>query len=1030
MGGKYSAWILSLYFLAIPSMARAEPPSWLPTYHVQMQFNAEVNQVNVVEKARWVNQTGQPVTQVQFNAHSHYVLPSTEIGKMAKTMELLRLNPSEALGVAEPVLNIEKIHLLDDAGLGQEKVKFHFSGPTNTTLVVRLPQPVPDGKAVHLELVFSMKLPEKQGRWGRWKEVTFLANWLPVFAFHQKAWKENDPEEGWRPTPFIPWHQPFHNEAGNYFVKATLPGNQVIASSGQQLDQKELPQGWKEVSMEALGVRDFGFVCSKRFQRLTTEVSLPGRDKPLKIHVNAFKEHEHYAKEITRMVADAMVAYSQWFGPYPYPEFTIAESYFGWNGNECGAMVLIDERVFDMPKLASQYTEYLISHEVCHQWWYNLVGTDGYRETWMDEALATYFSHRLLNLRRGKNNEFLSFPGPFRWLPNIRRDDYRMVGFYGTLGRGEHKAILQPMENFGHVVNLFSMCYDKGAKVVELIEGRLGSQGFMDFMKGVFQKYQYKILHTEDFQKELEEFTGKPWNDFFHHWLRTPGLVDWKIESVESEETSPAAFPGLFQTLGLSETKKHKTVITLKQVGDFSEPTYLGFSFGNREDYPVRIPILPRAGVYELDDPPAKIESLGGETVRVTVELPEEPSQISIDPDQVIVDKNPANNHWRHKARIRFTPLYTFLDETDVTNAYDRWNYIFGPWLYSAGYDDAWYTRATMGGFRLGAYRTQQFSGGLFAAYRTDYRDFVVGADGLFTHWPSSPFQFGFNAEHRLYTFYEGNNNVSRATLFGRYVFLENASLYLLPTHFMDLFASYRDNFLPDPVLTVPGAERFRNITTGGLHYRINYLTPYWDPEGGFQFDAVYEAGQALLEEMQTTQKVWAEFSTVRYLPDPGQLRKELANSHPFLRGVSNWLDNTRLAVRAFGGSSVPSRGQFFSMGSGELFRAFDLAQMQGSTTWVGSVELRFPLIRHSGYGFADRLFSLENTYLAVFYDVGNTYVSGQALGPVAQGIGAGLRWDVSFLSFVERVMIRVDAAKALNYDTGAQFWFGIQQPF
>ena len=58
---------------------------------------------------------------------------------------------------------------------------------------------------------------------------------------------------------------------------------------------------------------------------------------------------------------------------------------------------MIDERIFGMPHLARGYVDYLVSHEVCHQWWYNLVGTNGYCETWMDEGLATYFSHRLLD---------------------------------------------------------------------------------------------------------------------------------------------------------------------------------------------------------------------------------------------------------------------------------------------------------------------------------------------------------------------------------------------------------------------------------------------------------------------------------------------------------------------------------------------------------------------------------------------------------------------------------------------------------
>src|SRR5262249_40127865 len=152
----------------------------------------------------------------------------------------------------------------------------------------------------------------------------------------------------------------------------------------------DLGNGWQQVDLAACCSRDFAFLCCARYQ---DHVGQAGR---VKVHVVALPEHEFYAKEMLRIACEALEAYGKWFGPYPYPEFTIAESYFGWNGNECGGLVMIDARVFGMPHLARDYVEYLVSHEVCHQWWYNVVGTNGYAETWMDEALATYFSHRLL----------------------------------------------------------------------------------------------------------------------------------------------------------------------------------------------------------------------------------------------------------------------------------------------------------------------------------------------------------------------------------------------------------------------------------------------------------------------------------------------------------------------------------------------------------------------------------------------------------------------------------------------------------
>ena len=138
--------------------------------------------------------------------------------------------------------------------------------------------------------------------------------------------------------------------------------------------------------------------------------------------------------------ARAIPIFSEWFGDFPYNEYTIVESYFGWNGNECGGLVMIDERVFDMPHAATGYVEYLITHETCHQWWYNLVGTNGYAETFMDEGAATYFSHKLIDQTRGKNNTLLRWPLANAVLPNIKRENYRFGSLYGAIRRQEAPA--------------------------------------------------------------------------------------------------------------------------------------------------------------------------------------------------------------------------------------------------------------------------------------------------------------------------------------------------------------------------------------------------------------------------------------------------------------------------------------------------------------------------------------------------------------------------------------------------------------
>jgi hypothetical protein len=1048
--------------LASPAAGQApahDMPAWLPHYDVDIDLDVAGHQAHVRQRATWTNMHPSASTKdLVFNAHSRYIVPDKEIGFMAKMLEILRVKASEALGEKVPACDIRRITL--PTPTGEIELPFHYEGDTLTSLVVNLPAEVKPGQSITVVMDFVMHLPHKQGRWGQWEGVTFLSNWLPVFAVfadpipppgcpHDKETPHPPPPSGptWQPTPFVPWHQPFFNEACIYTVRVRLPADQHIATSGTIMASGPIGEGRQEVHIQALGVRDFAFLCSARYHSFDGEVKVGPDQRPVRIHILAFPEHEFYARQMVRIACQAITIYSQWFGPYPWDDFTIAEAFFGWNGNECATLVMIDERVFAMPHLACGYADYLVSHEICHQWWYNLVGTNGYCETWMDEAFANHFSHRLLNQVVGKNNQLMHYPAGLEWLPNIRREDYRSYGLYGTFGRGENGPILQEMPKFGHLANLFSLCYDKGSRVVGMIEERLGEAAFMDFIRRVQARYRYRIIRVADFQRELEEYTGRSWQDFFCHWLYGLGLSDWSIEKVEVTPEEAGKGSGwakwacpLARRLyggggcaGSCEPHTYRVVVWVKQKLDYNEPTTLGFALPNCLGYPIRVPILPDARSYQYDDPPTRVEALhqsGGAYLRVEVVLPAAPTQIAVDPDQLIVDTNPANNFWHTPIRWRVTPVYTFLEETDLTCAYDRWNVIAGPWIYGAAYDDAWFTRSTMIGARAALYRTQEFCGGIYSAYRTDFRDVVLGADGVWDHWPDHPFQTGFNVERRLAGTYDDNEHAIRAAVWERYVLTYGSSLYLPPFQFVDAYASYQDNFLPFADHPSPLAQRPERTSTLGLRYHLNYLTPYFDPEGGMQFDLYYEGGLADLDRRMGMQKFSGQFSMVKSLPDLSKHLPAGSWLHESLGPALEWLGDTRLAWRIYGGVAGPSYGEFFSMGGSQLFRGFDLAQRQGSTVWVGSLEWRVPLAQNLHTDALDHIFSLRNVYGAAFYDVGDALINNHSQGPVAHAAGLGLRFDVSYFSFVERTLLTVDVAKTVNLPTGVQVWFGVTQPF
>jgi hypothetical protein len=1030
-----------LAFALCGGRVSATPPPWLPRYYLDIQLDTDQHIAVVHQRVVWTNRHARPAAEAIFNAHSHYQLPDKDVGMTAKIFEILRMMPSESLDFEGHALDVRKVRLVamewaedveelhqprktafqPDVGnelppprkvqsLNQD-LTFHYQESNDSAFVVPLPRPVRQGETVTLDLEFILKLPPVQGRWGYWHGITYLTNWLPMIAYYD--------EKGWQPTPYVCWHQPFFNEAGLFTVRLTLPAEQHVGCTAPVLAERDLGNGRRQIDFVPCHARDFAVLCSARYKEFTGECG------PIKIRCLAAPENEHYARFMVESAREALATYTRWFGPYPYPQFTIVESYFGWNSNECAGLIMIDSRIFGMPHLAKAFVDYLVAQATCHQWWYNVVGTHGYSETWMDEGPATYFAYRLMKAKYGNDEQLVKYPTGLKWLPNVRRSDYRYFNLYGTLARGEAQPTVQDIPKFGHIVDLYSMCYERGSKIIGMIEHELGEKPFFDFMRFLYRRYEFGILRVADFQHDLEEFTHQSWEAFFQKWVYGAGVSDWCVEDVKVQARKswrthhpPPVYRNVSAQVRSWFRPKTpcKVTVIVRQLAENTDPTILGFCLDGSENYQVRIRIMPEAGRMETIDPPARMETLDKNRVRVEVELPCWPTQIAIDPDEVLVDRNPTNNYWKPRFRLRATPLYTFLDETDLTNAYDRWNFILGPWIFAPTYDNPWFTRSTRFGVRAGAYRTAAFEGGTYAAYRTDYRDFVTGVDAVLDHWPWPHTEAGFVFERRLAGTLRGEQQANRGVVYGRYVIDYGDSLYLPPFQYVEAFGTIQDDLLPSARESVPGSTRFQHQGMAGAHYHINYLTPYWNPEGGFSADVSYAGGLEVPGVHESTfgsHQVLGQGTYVQAMPD----------------GLG-WFSDTVLAFRLYGAFGLPSRVQWFALGGSELFRGFSLSQRQGNALWVGSLEWRVPVIRDVNLPLFDHAMCLRNIFAAAFCDVGDVFSLGQSVGGVSQAVGAGLRLDVAWFTFVERTIIRIDAAKTVNSPAPMQIWAGIEHPF
>ncbi len=945
-----------------PFVELAGPPGFLPEYDLDVLLETTARWAKVRQTVRWTNPAATPTDRLVFHVYPRHRPDKELLQTYQRTLESFRVDPREGVDTVGRRIHVQSITSCD------APLSFHFDPKTDTLLIVELPATVQPGETVEVTLDYTLDIPPVQGRFGQFGGVTSLVNWYPILAYYS--------DHGWDDSPYIAWHQPWLNEAGNYTVRLTAPAHEKIATGGQLLNRRVDEHGYQHLLIAGYGLRDLAVIASPRFEVLKSNVN------GVCVQVFAFPEHRFYAQLSLNTAIECLKLYSQWFGPYPHAEFKIAESYFGWNGNESSGMILIDERVFDAPKMAHLYIDHLVSHEICHQWWYSTVGTDGFRETWMDEGLVSYLTEWRIKLKYGPNPPVFDWPDSLRWLPTIRYQTLTHNGYYLYTARGGKGSTVAPLREHGHVHNVFFLVYDRGNKVVSMIHHRLGTQRFFEFLRIVYCKYQYRILRIEDFQRELECYTGESWQQFFDDWLYSPKIADWKIAGVWTQPKG----------------KRYVTTVRVKQLQEIAEPVEIGWSCDDIESPEAKVLLDPSAGDYSVGD--ASVERVADDEWIVSFCTEERPTQVTIDPDYWLLDGDLHNNRWRKTPAVRLTPFYTPLDETALMQPLDRVGIAAGPGLDSLGRLVVRGSVSSIHDFRVSP----------FIAFTPASNDnqLTAGVDSIIYNLPAPNWSLGITYEHTLASDLIDDPE-DQGKVYLRWDQIYTTSFLYPNLKYWEFYFRFGDNFYPYEATRPsqdPRIENYRDIRAAGVSFHADSRMPYWNPDSGFAFDATYEYGFPAFGDGETYHRAWAQTSAVRRLP---------ASLGP--------ISATKVAGRLAAGLGGPDNGEHFRLGGPYRLRGLRREDVKGNAFWLASAEWRLPLRENLDIRIYDNVAQLRSIYTSLFYDVGEAYLFDEGLG-VEHAIGTGLYFDMPLFSLIENFTFRVEYAHALRRSTDA-IWAG-----
>jgi aminopeptidase N len=158
-----------------------------------------------------------------------------------------------------------------------------------------------------------------------------------------------------------------------------------------------------------------------------------------------------------------------------------------------------------------------IAHEVAHQWWYNMVGSDPVNRPWLDEGLAEYATYFYREKTRGK--EAADLLAAFLWETAVAY----------ARKQGLDTVVDQPVEAF-QSNNYETMVYGKAALFFNALHQAMGEERFLQLLRRYVSDYRFKIATPEDFLALAEEMAGDTAIDLYRQYILEPEAVPLPVD--------------------------------------------------------------------------------------------------------------------------------------------------------------------------------------------------------------------------------------------------------------------------------------------------------------------------------------------------------------------------------------------------------------------------------------------------------------------------------------------------------------------
>jgi aminopeptidase N len=150
----------------------------------------------------------------------------------------------------------------------------------------------------------------------------------------------------------------------------------------------------------------------------------------------------------------------------------------------------------------------LVSHELAHQWWGDLITCREWPEAWLNEGFATYFEYVWRDHARGRDEADVELLGD--------------LDAYLSEAGSYQRAIMT--RTYDEPIDIFDRhLYEKGGRVLHMLRQELGEDAFWRAIRLYAEKHARGSVETRDLARAIEQATSRGMDWFFDQWVGKPG---------------------------------------------------------------------------------------------------------------------------------------------------------------------------------------------------------------------------------------------------------------------------------------------------------------------------------------------------------------------------------------------------------------------------------------------------------------------------------------------------------------------------